>query len=157
MSQNDQGTASRAHQAAPSHLAASSSRGRGSRPGRKHGWRHHQLPVRLKPPARVLYDEAAEDIPHSWEDDNFSDWYGCGEDGCCVNTSWWTGVLKEHLVEKEGLIHRTIDGTNVTSCFQDVIRDPLVFQSTDEARAFFETYELKGAFATCLECIAYQY
>src|SRR5277367_4553430 len=82
--------AASAHQAPTPLVAPATGRRRSSTRGRKHGWRYHR-PVRgvdigleLEPTGFWFGKVWVEYTDH--DDACDSPWYGCGEDGCCVDS-----------------------------------------------------------------------
>lgn len=94
------------------------------------------------------------EIPEpEWEDACDSPWYGCGEDGCCVDSEWWSPVMPSRAFLREGLIHMSVTFAAYAFCGETSVPYGVQIYSTDAAREYAQMLAVADDEVTCLTCI----
>jgi len=82
-----------------------------------------------------------------------SPWSGCGEDGCCVDSEWWSPVMPSRAFQRAGLVHMSISKRGYAWCGTASIPYGIVLTSTDAALEYAALLAVADDEVTCLECI----
>ena len=151
-----QGEASEGHRAAASCLStkrgAQRTRRRVCRPGR----RRDRLDVRVAVERQLAEHDLIE---YSQEELDFLDaghdspWYGCGVDGCCVDSEWWAPVMPSRAFLRDGLVHMSQPYAGVAYCSEPAIPYGVQVCSTDAALEYARLLTIGVDEITCLACI----
>jgi hypothetical protein len=120
---------------------------------RRVGWksrrRLHVIDAKAPASSDVAYGD------YAWDDACDYGWYGCGEDGCCIDTDWAVSVMPPMVFGVDGLVHisRPKDPTSVCGMAGNWPTPPM--GSTDEAIEYARTHRGDFTQVTCIRCISW--
>jgi hypothetical protein len=105
----------------------------------------------------VEYDLHLYDLDELEFLDNSHDspWYGCGVDGCCVDSEWWAPVMPSRAFLRDGLVHMSVARGSWAYCGMPSVPYGVQLCSTDAAEEYARALTVADDEVTCLECIVH--
>lgn len=144
------------HRPSPSCVASKRSPQRTRRRVGRPGWRRDRFDVRVAVEQQLAEFDLIE---YTQEELDFLDaghdspWYGCGVDGCCVDSEWWAPVMPSRAFLRDGLVHMSLPWSRNAYCGEPSVPYGVQVCSTDAVLEYARLLSIEVDEVTCLACI----